>query len=80
MADKDFEALLNVLASSKEVFWAENAHVPEEERQRRWNDRFGQLANQLCIAPQSSQCQPDDHIVESSISLPPAKRPALVSP
>lgn len=43
--------LLRVLQSSKEVFWNDNADLPETERQQLWNLRFGYLATSVGANP-----------------------------
>ena len=89
MVDADFNTLFSVLASSKRVFWAENAQLTEDQRQQLWNQRFGQLATQLCASSNPPQQQSDQQVLASrkramertlSVSIPPAKRPALVGP
>jgi hypothetical protein len=84
MAAASFDDLVNVLASSKAVFWQENASLPEIEIQKlwqlRWNclgfrvdgtsERYGSIIPSKRPSPRT--LSGDGH--------PPSKRQELVGP
>lgn len=47
MAQTNFDSLVNVLASSKELFWRENANFSESEVQRLWQLRWDCLGSRV---------------------------------
>lgn len=47
MAQTDFDSLVNVLASSKQLFWHDNANLSEPEIQRLWQLRWNHLGSQI---------------------------------
>ena len=51
MADTDISDLVNVLKSSKQIFWNENVSLSESERQRLWDLRIGYLASSVGANP-----------------------------
>lgn len=58
MTDMSMPDLLRVLKSSKELFWNEHADLPEVERQRLWDLRFGYLASSVGANPSHKGLQP----------------------
>lgn len=78
------DQLLNTLRSSKNVFWEENGHLPQEEIQKLWDLRITGLVKELGanILPSTTPSaekvkRPATPNKGSSCDLRPPKRPSL---
>jgi hypothetical protein len=84
MAATSFNDLVNVLASSKAVFWQENESLPEIEIQRLWQLRWNCLISRVDgISERHGSIIPSEQSTPRTLSSdghPPSERQELVGP
>src|SRR5437763_1874691 len=84
MAATSFDDLVKVLASSKEIFWQENANLPDSEVQRLWQLRWNCLSSRVeGTSERHGSILPSKRSIPRTLSgdgHPPSKRQELVGP
>jgi hypothetical protein len=79
MAQTAFDSLLNYAADSKEVFWLENANLPQVEIERLWQLRWNHLTSR--ISEKHGSSVPSKRSIPRTLSVGghrPSKRQELV--